>query len=412
MQSRKLPSIADPAPETQNFLDWMVTNREQFGDIYQSSLYGRLFYVVSHPDYADHVLRKNWRNYKKGLAIKQVALLLGTGLMVSEGELWKRQRRMIQPAFHQDVVASMREVIVGANTALLAKWELAARRAKRANVTYDISLMTLEIVLKTLFGNDYEQVAPDFEILADVTSRNVQFARAFRELRNRILEIVTARRRHDSDTSDLLGLLMSVRDKDSGKPMSDNLLLDETVTLIVAGHETTAGTLNLIWYSLSKNPNVENKLYTDLCGSQNSFNYATAVINETLRMYPAGWLLTRKALQDDQIGDYFIPAGTEVYISPYIIQRHPDFWERPDQFDPDRFVVDRLETPPVLPMIPFSSGPRNCIGEGLARLQMQVHLSLLAGRLRLEHTDDRPLELDLGVNLRAKGYFLMTPRLR
>jgi cytochrome P450 len=202
--------------------------------------------------------------------------------------------------------------------------------------------------------------------------------------------------------------------------MQDRQLINEILTLIVAGHETTASTLNWTWYLISQHPDVEERLSNELNNLTNlpeledlpKFPYSRQIIEEAMRLYPAGWLMTRKALRDDRLGDYFVPAGTEIYVSPYFIQRHPDLWENPDRFNPDRFGPDNSKSRHRLAMIPFSAGPRNCIGESLARLEMQIHLLIIAKCLRLRYVQSRPLELDAGVNLRNKHDFIMYPEVK
>jgi len=218
----------------------------------------------------------------------------------------------------------------------------------------------------------------------------------------------------------MLGMLMAARDP-SGQAMLDGQLVREIMTLIVAGHETTASTLSWTWYLLSKSPEVEEKLSRELnavpaSGSreivdQAKFLYTRQVIEETLRLYPAGWLMTRAALKNDQLGDYLVPAGTEIYISPYLIQRHPAFWEAPDRFNPDRFGPDELRTRHPMTMLPFSAGPRKCIGESFARIEMQIHLMTIAKHLRLRSVSEQSIQLEAGVNLRNKHDFIMTPEI-
>jgi cytochrome P450 len=394
----------------------------RFGDIFSASVYGTHVYVVSDPAYADHVLRKNWQNYKKGQAIKRIGLLLGNGLMVSEGELWKSQRRMIQPAFHEKAIGELIAVITKANSELLEKWRCAAQNNDQVNITNDISHMILSIVLISIFGDDYEQVAPRLNILSDESARNIQFAQTFRPLGKIVVEIAEKRRKEGIRASDILGMLMEARDRDSGRAMLDSQLASEIMTLIVAGHETTASTLNWVWYLLSRNSEVEEKLWRELdvlfrndvveMRELSRFGYTRQVIEEALRMYPAGWLMTRKALKDDQIGDYFVPAGTEIYISPYLIQRHPDLWKDPDRFCPERFDPDQSHDRHEMAMLPFSAGPRKCVGEMLARIEMQVHLMMIAKHLRLRYVSERPIELEAGVNLRNKYDFTMIPEIR
>lgn len=419
---RRIPPHQSEAFTTSgDLLSWPGRQFEQCGDIFKASIFGTGVYVVRDPAYAEHVLRKNWQNYVKGQHIKRVAFLLGNGLMASEGALWKQQRRMIQPAFHREVIARMMEVIVEINVALLDKWERAAYVHAAVDVTGDISHAILKIVLLTIFGADYDEVAPHFDLVSMEPERNLEFANAFRSLREIIRRVASRRRSEKSAQMDLLGMLMEARDRDTGRPMGDGQLANEVKTLIVAGHETTASTLNWIWYLLSQHSDVEEKLSAELdrlmlghfpsMNDFSQFSYTRQIIEEALRLYPAGWLLTRKALKNDSLGPYFVPAGTEIYIPVYFIQRHPDFWPNPDHFQPERFSP---EAPPrhALAMIPFSAGPRNCIGENLARVEMQTNLMMIGRRLNLRHTEAASPELDIGVNLRSRHNFFMTPTLK
>jgi cytochrome P450 len=422
MRGRIPPGPAEKYSATQDLLSWVGDQFERFGNIFKASIYGTSVYAVRDPQYAQHVLRENWQNYAKGQVIKRVALLLGNGLMVSEGEFWKTQRRMIQPAFHRRAIGALTEVIRTANISLLRSWERAARKKVCVNVTRDVSRMVLEVVLISIFGADYEHVAQHFNILSEESARNLEFAQTFRSLGKIVLQLVAQRRKDRIAPSDILGMLMEARDQKCGEAMPDNQLVSEIKTLIVAGHETTASTLNWAWYLLSQHPEVEAKLASELKNllGENfpslddlpKFAYARQVIDEALRMYPAGWLMTRRALKDDRLGDYFVPAGTEIYISPYFIQRHPHLWQDPDRFNPDRFGPDHSHERHTLAMLPFSAGPRNCIGESFARVEMQIHLMTIAARLRMRFVEGNPPEMDAGVNLRSKHDFIMNPELK
>ena len=419
-QGRIPPGPAEKYDTSEDLLRWMNYQFNRFGSIYRASVYGTDVYVVSDPEHVDHVLRINWQNYKKGQAIKRIGFLLGNGLMVSEGGFWKSQRRMIQPAFHDKAIGALIDVISAANIALLTKWTDAAQQGESVNITSDISHMVLKIVLVSIFGDDYEEVAPHFNILSDESARNLEFAQRFRPLRKMVAEVAGQRRQENRTATDMLGMLMEARDR-KNQAMPDSQLVSEIMTLIVAGHETTASTLNWIWYLLSQSSEVEEKLWSELnavtgsgspeTGDLAKFVYTRQVIEETLQLYPAGWLMTRAALKDDRLGDYFVPTGTEIYISPYLIQRHPAFWDAPDRFNPDRFGPDELRTRHPMTMLPFSAGPRKCIGESLARIEMQIHLMTIAKHLRLRSVSDQLIQLEAGVNLRNKHDFIMTPEI-
>ncbi|MFZ3379741.1 MAG: cytochrome P450 [Candidatus Acidiferrales bacterium] len=401
---------------TDDLLEWMGRQFAAFGDIFKAIVYGTTMYGIRDMELAYHVLVENWQNYVKGQLIERVALLLGNGLMVSEGELWKHQRQMIQPAFHHKSVGPLVKVIASVNSKLLEKWRLAAEQNESVNVTQDVSHMALEVVLRFLLGDDYDRTRSYFEILSEEKARDMAFARSFRALGKVLLQVIEQRRKNPAALADALSLLMLARDPYNGQPMPDRQIIDEMLTLVVAGHETTASTLNWLWYLLSQHPEVEERLSDELAHKDfselddlSNFSYTRQIIDESMRLYPAGWLVTRKALADDRLGDYFVPAGTEIYIPPYFIQRHPNVWEDPDTFNPDRFQPENSKRRHRLATIPFSSGPRNCIGALFARVEMQIHVMVVAKHLRLRYTETRPIEMDAGVNLRSKYDFLMFP---
>jgi cytochrome P450 len=324
---------------------------------------------------------------------------------------------MIQPTFNHESIGRSAKLIKAVNTKLLSKWQQAAERNESVNVTRDVSGMALEVVLRFILGDDYEPVGFHFDLLSQEPARNVGFAMSFRALGKIILQVIEQRRKDAVISADALGMLMRAQDPESGQLMQDGPLIDEVLTMIVAGHETTASTLNWAWYLISQHPEVEKKLSDELdtlasCSEfvdLPRFIYTRQIIDETMRLYPAGWLLTRKALRNDQLGEYFVPAGTEVYVSPYFIQRNSDLWQDPDRFDPDRFRPDDAKRRHKLATIPFSTGPRNCIGEHFARMEMQVHLMTIARSLRLRYILARPIELEADVNLRSRYDFIMHP---
>lgn len=412
-----------PGPRRQynpndDLLQWMGHQFAEFGDIFRASVHSTNVYAVRDIAFARHVLVENWRNYVKGQFIKRIAFLLGNGLMVSEGELWKRQRRMIQPAFHPKSVAALTRMIIEVNCALLDKWRRAARQHASVNVTHSVSGMALEVILRAIFGEDYPLAAAHFKLISDEAARDWAFAQSFRALGKIIIEMNERRRRERSQSSsDFLDMLTGARDPQTAEPMSDRQIVNEVLTLIVAGHETTASTLNWTWYLLSGDEEAEWKLAKEALqfdGPQSLplLPYSRGIIDESMRLYPAGWLMTRRALHDDWLGDYFVPAGTEIYISPYFIQRNPNLWNEPDRFNPSRFLSDEAQRHDRYATMPFSAGPRNCIGESFARVEMQLHLLIIARHLRLRYRESRPIVLDAGVNLRGKHDFIMYPEAR
>lgn len=423
MTTKRVPPGPTDAYDTDlPLLDWLRQQFNRFGDIYSASIYGATVYVVSAPEYVEHVLLQNWQNYVKGLAIKRIGLLLGKGLMVSEGEFWINQRRMVQPAFHRKAIGALSGVISAANRELLITWEHAAKEKSTVNITRDISRTVLQVTLRSIFGEDYESVAPHFNILSDQPERSLEFADAFRPLADIVIRLAGQRRNANRIATDILGVLMQARDRVGGQLMSDRQLAREIVTLVVAGHETTASVLNWTWYLLSQHPSADEKLSREInellkgeipqLDDLPRFAYTRQVLEEVMRLYPPGWLMTRRALRDDQLGDYFVSAGTEIYISPFLIQRHPGLWEAPDLFNPDRFSPAYSQHRHPLSMLPFSAGPRNCIGEYFARIEMQIHLLIVAPRLRMHYAPSAPPELVAGVNLLSRNDLIMIPEFK
>lgn len=409
----------EPYRPTDDLLDWMGRQFAEFGDTFKASLYGSTMYATRDPDLCYHVLVENWQNYVKGQIIERVALLMGNGIVTSEGDLWKRQRRMIQPSFNHESIAKLTKLITSVNIPLLEKWQQAARNQEAVNVTHDVSCMALEVVLRFLLGDDYDRAKTDFDLLTQEKARDMHFARAFLDLRKIIQQLIHRRRNETPVLTDALGMFMEARDPQNGKPMSDRQLIDEILTMVVAGHETSAATLAWTWYLLSQHRNVEQKLHNELGSNAFStfedlqkFPYTRQIIEEVMRLYPALWLVSRRAIADDTLGDYHVPSGTEIYTPPYFVQRNPHIWPDPDRFDPDRFRPEEVKQRNRLAHIPFGAGPRNCIGTHFARVEMQIHVMTIGSSLRLSYQGSKPLEIDAGVNLRNKYDFMMHPVLR
>ena len=249
-------------PETNLFR--LVDLFLEYGDIYKvySPARGTHVYVVSDPDQVKHVLVTNHQNYTKGVGIDRVKILLGNGIMASEGDVWRTQRRMIQPFFQRHTVAKFCPLMTRCNQNLLGRWEDQAARGENVNITAAMSEVTLQIILSAIFSDDLETItdtqgANPFAILTEETARDLQFARKFRALGKLILDLVERRRRERRLPFDFLSMLMEARDKSTAKPMTERALLDEVMTLIVAGHETTASALNWTWYLISQHPEAE-----------------------------------------------------------------------------------------------------------------------------------------------------------
>jgi len=409
-------------------LTTLVQEFHRLGDAYraQSPALGRDLWVLSHPDHVRHVLVDHHANFTKGIGIERVAILLGNGLMTSEGDHWRAQRKMVQPSFHRSVIATWMPHIHAATARLAQRWQAAAKRGEPVNVTQDMSEATLDVVSLALFGDDLAhlstaQGANPFALLADHTERNLAFAYKFRQLGKLIMDDVARRRRDSVRRNDIVSLLIDARDRQTGEAMSDRELLDEIMTLIVAGHETTASSLNWFWYLLTQAPEAEARIHAEVDAGADAppaydalaqFPYVRRALDETLRLYPPGWLLTRRSLSAGALAGYSLPAGTDVLISPYIVQRHPAFWDAPDTFDPDRFLPEAVAARNRFAYLPFGLGPRACIGEHLAIIEMHAHAIMLARRFSLRLVPGQTIEIEPQVNLRTRQSVHMHVRMR
>jgi cytochrome P450 len=404
---------------TEDSLERMIELFARHGDTYRVFVPARrsYTYVIHNPDDVKRVLLSNHRNYTKGVGLDRVKILLGKGIMTSEGELWKRQRYMMQPLFHRRVITEFASVIARANDRWIDRWEDLAHRGELINLTDEMSELTLEIVLRSIFGRDLDRLSQQlggnpFAVVTKEQSRDLQFAYKFRSLTKLVAQLIAQRRTAAEEHFDYVAMLMNARDKESGEPMGERELIDEIMTLIVAGHETTASGLNWTWYLLSQHPQVEARLHAEIDGAaalpaptlseMEALRYTRQTIDEALRLYPPGWLLSRRTIDADVLGGYPVPAGTNVLLPLYLLHRHPHFWNNPEAFDPERFAPEHEAERPRFAYMPFAAGPRHCIGETFALYEMLVHLYKVARRYRLRYVPDKPLELEAQINLRTR----------
>lgn len=398
-------------------LSTLVRMFEQCGDAFRvrSPTLQKDIWVLSHPEHVRHVLVDHHANFTKGIGIERVAILLGNGLMTSEGDHWRMQRKMVQPAFHRRIISTWMPHIHAANARLAQRWSEAASAGTTINVTQDMSDVTLDVVLRALFGDDLARLdlpngESPFAMLTDETARNLAFAYKFRQLGKVIMDDVARRRRDGVRHNDIVSALIDARDRQTGEPMTDRQLLDEILTLIVAGHETTASSLNWFWTLLAQAHDYRRELHVELDAGAHGvpayedldrFDLVHRGVAETLRMYPPGWLLTRRSIDASSVDAFNLPAGTDVLLSPYIVQRHPAFWSRPDAFDPDRFAAG-APAQNRFAFLPFGLGPRACIGEHLAMIEMHTHVAMLARQFELTLVAGQTIEIEPQVNLRTR----------
>jgi cytochrome P450 len=402
---------------------------EAYGDFFrfQNPATRSHVYVLVHPDHAKQVLITHYKSFVKGFGIDRVKILLGNGIMTSEGDFWHRQRRMIQPGFHRTILSRFLPMVHRKNLELREAWRALDRDGGTIDIDGDTSVMTLALVLDSIFSEDLPRIVAEhganpFLLVTEESARNLQFAARFRALSEIIMNTIERRRREDRRPFDFVSMLMDARDRATGESMSDRELLDEIMTLIIAGHETTASALTWTWYLLSQHPAVAARVREEVAGLPEDLPmtvdnvqrlvYTRQVIEESLRLYPPGWLLTRKAIVPVPVGSYEIEAGAHVFVAPYMVHRHPEFWPDPERFDPGRFTPAASDGRHMCAYIPFGAGPRRCIGEQLAILEMQIHFFVMAREFDLTYLGEGPPALEPQVNLRPREAIHMRPLAR
>lgn len=384
--------------------------------------------VLNNPRDVGEVLVIQQRNFVKGYFYRLLGPLLGDGLLTSEGDFWLRQRRLAQPAFHRERIDSYAETMVTYTHELLADWSGSTVR----DVHQDMMRLTLRVVGKTLFDTDFESTAPEIgESLASAlrelsaqmvgpefllppaipTPSRYRLRRAVKRLDPLVLRIIGERRRSGEDRGDLLSALLRARE-DDGSGMTDRQLRDEAMTIVLAGHETTALALSWTWYLLSQHPEAERRLSAELAdvlkgrpaGLQDvsQLPFTEAVLLETMRLYPPIFGIGRESLAACNLHGYALPAHTNVYMVPYVIHRDPRYFDEPERFRPERWLDGLARRLPRFAYFPFGGGPRLCIGQQFAMLESMLILSTIAQRWRLRLAADQRVELLPALTLRPK----------
>ncbi|GAC1539809.1 MAG: cytochrome P450 [Polyangiales bacterium] len=403
----------------------------EHGDVVRVRFATLPFTLVSHPDVVEQVLVVQAKSFHKDRFGQTLKAVLGEGLLISEGDVWRRQRRLANPAFHKERIAAYGQIMVDLASRAVGGW----RDGDERDVHKDMMRLTLEIVAKTLFGADVAAVADEVgealhDVLEHFTDAKYHFLPLLRRLptpamrrfpaaRARLDEVifgfVRARRAagdaEEAPTSDLLSMLLHARDAD-GTRMSDDQLRDEVMTLFLAGHETTAIALTWTWLLLARNPEVERRLHASLTEALDGraptladlprLKYAAAVIDEAMRLYPPAWSIGREAMEDVVLGGFAIPKGTQVWINPWTIHRDPRWFDAPEEFRPERWLDGSLEALPKYAYFPFGGGPRICIGLAFARMEAILLLAAIAREVKLHVLPDQKIEPMASVTLRPR----------
>jgi cytochrome P450 len=411
----------------------LVRARAEYGDLVHFQVNNRHLYFAAHPDDAKYILVDNNRNYHKGRGIQKAKPLLGEGLLTSEDDFWRRQRRLVQPAFHRQQINNLAGTMTVSTAALIDRWQPLARSGAVVDVAEEMMALTLDIVTKALFStaltpDEIHEVGTSMTPLLRHATQRTQAVfdfveklplpsnRRFEELRNRldqiVYRIIETRRQSGADHEDLLSMLMAAHDEETGESMTDKQLRDEVMTLFLAGHETTALLLSWTWALLSWHPDVRRRAQAEVdqvladrtptAEDVARLPYLGMILSESLRLYPPAWAIPRRPLADDEIRGHRIPAGCTVIVSPYVTHRHPDFWDNPEGFDPERFTPEAVKARHRFAYFPFGGGPRMCIGNNFALMEATLAAAMILQRYEVNLIPGHAVEAEVAFTLRPK----------
>ncbi|OKI84092.1 cytochrome P450 [Streptomyces sp. CB02414] len=409
------------------------------GDAVRVVIGPKKLYVFNHPDHAKHVLADNSTNYHKGIGLVQARRVLGDGLLTSDGDIWQEQRRTVQPAFRPTRIARQADAVAEEAAKLVALLR-GHEGAGPLDVQAELTGLTLGVLGRTLLDTDlggHDAVAHSFEAVQDqamfemVTQDLVPKwlptpgQRRFRKARRELYEVAdrlvadrTGRMADGEPPQDALGRMILAARRTADATAARARLREEIVTLLLAGHETTASTLGWTLSLLDKHPGARERVRAEarqVLGDRapqledlHRLGYTTMVVQEAMRLYPPVWVLPRVAQKDDEVGGYTVTAGADVLVSPYILHRHPDLWDHPERFDPERFDAQRVAHRPRYAYIPFGAGPRFCVGSNLGMMEAVFVTALLTRDLTLTSVPGhRPVPEPM-LSLRMAGGLPMT----
>ncbi len=392
--------------------------------------------LVVHPDDVKRVLQDNNKNYPRPEFVQsKLQSIVGDGLVAGEGTSWLRSRRLTQPAFHRDTVKGVADIFATTTGRLLDAWERKAAGGTALDVKSEMMNLSLGNLATALFQADLsgeiDRVEPMVAALLEHTNRRLtgpidvqtlplpvswEFDRNLATLDDILYRLIRERRANPG--TDLVSMLLAAVDEETGEPMSDTMVRDEVSGFFIAGHETVSSALTWTWYLLSKNPEcwrrVKDEVDAVLQGRVPTaedvprLEYTTRVLHEALRLYPPIFVLMRFAVDDDLMGEYRVPARSNIVLCPYVTHRHPDFWDNPDGFDPDRFLPERSAGRHRLAYFPFAGGPRKCIGDSFAMMQMPIVVAMIAQRWRLDLVPGTPVVAQPAISTRPKDPLWMT----
>jgi cytochrome P450 len=395
--------------------------------------------LFAHPDHVKRVLQDEHRNYPRPVKVQGcLQTIVGTGLVAAEGGFWRRSRRLAQPAFHREVLEQFADTFVQGTAELVESWEREVDSGTPIDVKSAMMNLSLTNLARALFRTDWSaefgQIEPAVAEALRYTHKRMtspvdpykipgparnRFDGALKTI-NSVLYPLIEERRRNGGSNDLVSLLLNAKDDESGTTFSDDQIRDEVSGFFVAGHETVSSAFTWTWYLLSRNPDVWRKVRAEaieVLGDRTptvadlpKLTYTTMVLQESMRLYPPIFVYMRCADQDDEVGGFHIPKGRWVVVCPYVTHRHPDFWENPDGFDPERFTPERMAARHRMAYLPFGAGPRKCIGDSFAMVQMPLAVAMIARRFRLDLVDGQTVVPEPAISLRPRDPLYMRLR--
>ncbi len=411
---------------------------KKYGDIFSLSVPLHKVAVVSSPDLARYILLDNNKNYTKSLAYDLLKSLLGNGLLTSEGDFWKKQRRLIQPAFHRKKLEELTAMMIEAAEKAATKFSKYAATGEYFDVLPEMTALTLDVISKAIFSSGVDDkadiVGKQIAILNEITMEklrrpiripsifptpfNLKERRALQILDNVVYEIIDKRRKEGISKDDLLSMLMDARDEETGESMDNKQLRDELMTIFIAGNETSSNALTWTLYLLSQHPEIEEKMIREIDEKLNagvalgfntvsSFAYVHQVIEESMRLFPAVWSVGRRTIEEDEIGGFRIEKQTNVLIPLIYLHRSEKYWDEPLKFKPERFAPETRGSIDKYVYFPFGGGPRICIGNNFAMLEMQLILITLYRRFRFKLKPGFEVDGEPMVTLRPRHGMMM-----
>lgn len=402
----------------------------EYGDVVRARFFYINSYFLYHPDYIEQVLATNNRNFIKPRSVRSpfFCRLVGNGLLTSEGEFWRRQRKLAQPAFHRQRINAYGETMVAFAEQLAATW----RAGETRDIHQEMTTLTMQVVTRTLFNTDVTHDAQHINAALQVivepfssqatlkwildnrlpTRTHRRFNEAVRQIDQFIYRIINQRRASGEDHGDLLSMLLQAQDETDGTGMTDQQLRDETMTLFLAGYETTSLALSWAWYLLAQNPDAETKLWQELdevlggrapqVADMPRLRFTEMIAKETMRLYPPAYIVGREAIKDCEIGGYAVASGTQLFMPTWVVHRDARFFENPAEFSPERWTPEFTAQLPRYAYFPFGGGPRACIGNQFAMMEFILLLATIAQKFQLRLVPEHKVELHPAMSLRPR----------